>query len=260
MDSSVITLGALNDTPAIRHGFMTRAGGVSVGIYGSLNCGLGSNDDPANVAENRRRCAARFDLDAERLVTLYQVHSPDVVTVERPWLRGGDQPRADAMVTATPGIALGILTADCVPVLLADMAAKVVGAAHAGWKGAKGGVVDATVAAMVALGARPERIVAGIGPCIAQYSYEVGPEFPDRFLAEDGANADFFVPAQRAGHSMFDIGGYVARRLERSGVGTVQRCPNDTVTEEDSFFSYRRATLRAENDYGRGISIIMLRD
>jgi YfiH family protein len=260
MDSSVITLGALNDTPAIRHGFMTRAGGVSTGIYGSLNCGLGSNDDPANVAENRRRCAARFDLDSERLVTLYQVHSPDVVTVERPWLRGGDQPRADAMVTATPGIALGILTADCVPVLLADMAAKVVGAAHAGWKGAKGGVVDATVAAMVALGARPERIVAGIGPCIAQRSYEVGPEFPDGFLAEDGANADFFVPAQRTGHSMFDIGGYVARRLERSGVGTIQRCPNDTMTEEDSFFSYRRATLRAENDYGRGISVIMLRD
>ena len=256
----MITLGALDDTPAIRHGFMTRAGGVSTGIYGSLNCGLGSNDDPANVAENRRRCAARFDLGAERLVTLYQVHSPDVVTVERPWLRGEGQPRADAMVTATPGIALGILTADCVPVLLADVAAKVIGAAHAGWKGAKGGVVDATVAAMVALGARPEHIVAGIGPCIAQRSYEVGPEFPDRFLAEDEANADFFVPAQRAGHSMFDIGGYVARRLARSGVGTVQRCSNDTVTEEDSFFSYRRATLRGENDYGRGISVIMLRN
>jgi polyphenol oxidase len=204
--------------------------------------------------------SARFDLPLERLVTLYQVHSPDVVTVERPWRPGDEQPRADAMVTATPGVALGILTADCVPVLLADLQAKVIGAAHAGWKGAISGVVDATVAAMVALGARPERIVAGIGPCIAQRSYEVGPEFPDRFLAEDGNNADFFVPAQRAGHSMFDIGGYVARRLDRSGVGAVERCPNDTVTEEESFFSYRRATLRGEKDYGRGISVIMLRD
>jgi polyphenol oxidase len=256
----VITSGVLDDIPAIRHGFMTRAGGVSTGIYGSLNCGLGSNDDPANVAENRRRCAARFDLPVDRLITLYQVHSPDVVTVDRPWAHGGDQPRADAMVTATPGMALGILTADCVPVLLADAQAKVIGGAHAGWKGAQGGVIDATVAAMVALGARPERIVAAIGPCIAQRSYEVGPEFPDRFLAEDEANVGFFIPARRAGHFMFDIGGYVERRLERSGVGTIQRSPNDTVTEEDSFFSYRRATLRGEKDYGRGISVIMLRD
>jgi YfiH family protein len=255
----VIISDALNDIPAIRHGFMTRAGGVSTGIYGSLNCGLGSNDDPANVAENRRRCAARFDLTADRLVTLYQVHSPDVVTVDRPWAHGGDQPRADAMVTATPGIALGILTADCVPVLLVDAEARVIGGAHAGWKGAKGGVIDATIAAMVALGARPDRIVAAIGPCIAQDSYEVGPEFPERFLDEDEANAGFFVPARRAGHSMFDIGGYVERRLELSGVGTIRRSPNDTVTEEDSFFSYRRATLRGEKDYGRGISVIMLR-
>jgi polyphenol oxidase len=259
MDFPVITSGALDDIPAIRHGFMTREGGVSTGIYDSLNCGLGSNDDPASVAENRRRCAARFDLVSDRLVTLYQVHSPDVVTVERPWAPGEAQPRADAMVTATPGIALGILTADCVPVLFADREAGVVGGAHAGWKGAKGGVIESTVAAMVALGARPERIAAAIGPCIAQRSYEVGPEFPERFLSEDAGNADFFVTAQRAGHFMFDIGGYVERRLERSGIGTIQRSPNDTVTEEDSFFSYRRATLRGEADYGRGISVITLR-
>jgi YfiH family protein len=163
------------------------------------------------------------------------------------------------MVTATPGIAIGILTADCVPVLLADREAKVIGGAHAGWKGARGGVIEATVAAMVALGARLDRIAAAIGPCIAQHSYEVGPEFPGRFLAEDKTNADFFIPAQRSGHSLFDIGGYVARRLEKCRVGTIQRSPNDTVTEEDSFFSYRRATLRGEADYGRGISVIMLR-
>lgn len=256
----MITSGALDDISAVRHGFMTRAGGVSSGIYGSLNCGLGSSDDPARVVENRRRCAARFDLEADRLVTLYQVHSPDVVTVDRPWASGETQPKADAMVTATPGIALGILTADCVPVLLADREAKVIGGAHAGWKGAKGGVIEATVAAMAALGARPERIAAAIGPCIAQRSYEVGPEFPERFLAEDETNADFFIPAHRAGHSLFDIGGYVARRLAKAGVGTIQRSPNDTVSEEDSFFSYRRATLRGEPDYGRGISVIMLRD
>ncbi|UEM04655.1 peptidoglycan editing factor PgeF [Skermanella rosea] len=253
----MITLGALNDIPAIRHGFFTKRGGVSTGIYASLNCGLGSNDDPRHVAENRRRCAAAFDLEPDRLVTLYQVHSPDVVTVERPWRPGETPPRADAMVTATPGVALGILTADCVPVLFADAEAGVIGAAHAGWKGAKAGVIEATIGAMKALGARPERIVAAIGPCIAQRSYEVGPEFPAPFLDEDAANGDFFAPARRAGHFMFDVGGYVARRLGRSGVAALQRCPNDTVAEEDRFFSYRRATLRGEADYGRGISVIV---
>jgi YfiH family protein len=256
----VITSGALDDISAVRHGFMTRAGGVSSGIYGSLNCGLGSSDDPVNVVENRRRCAARFDLEADRLVTLYQVHSPDVVTVERPWAPGEATPKADAMVTATPGIALGILTADCVPVLLADREAKVIGGAHAGWKGARGGVLKATVAAMVALGARPERIAAAIGPCIAQRSYEVGPEFPGPFLAESPDNADFFAPSRRAGHHMFDIGGYVARRLGDCGVELLQRSPNDTVAEEQRFFSYRRATLRGEKDYGRGLSVIVLQD
>jgi YfiH family protein len=253
----LITLGALNDIPTIRHAFFTREGGVSSGIYGSLNCGVGSSDDPANVAENRRRCAAAFDLPPDRLVTLYQVHSPDVVTVERPRTAGEPPPRADALVTATPGVALGILTADCVPILFADAEAGVIGAAHAGWKGAKAGVIEATVQAMTALGASAGRIVAAIGPCIAQRSYEVGPEFPGRFLDEDPANADFFAPARRDGHSMFDIGGYVSRRLGRAGVGMIQRCPNDTVSEEDRFFSYRRATLRGEPDYGRGISVIV---
>jgi YfiH family protein len=182
----VITLGALNELPAIRHGFFTREGGVSTGLYTSKICGFGSDDDPAAVAENRRRCMARFDQSVERLVTLYQIHSAEAVVVDKPW-EPGEAPRADALVTAVPGIVLGILTADCTPVLMADAEARVIGAAHAGWKGAKGGVLEATVAAMTRLGARPSRIVATVGPCIAQRSYEVGPEFPAPFLNEDAS-------------------------------------------------------------------------
>jgi YfiH family protein len=253
----MLTIGRLNDLAAVRHGYFTRQGGVSEGLFTSLNCGFGSGDAPAHVAENRRRAMAMIDLDAERLVTAYQVHSPDVVEVKEPWARE-DAPRADAMVTRARGLALGILTADCVPVLLADSEAGVVGAAHAGWKGALTGVAEATVAAMVELGATAERIVAGIGPAICQRSYEVGPEFPAPFLEQDPLNVDYFCPGAREGHSHFDIKGYVARRLAAAGVKTIQTLPCDTCAEEERFFSYRRACHRQEKDYGRGLSAIYL--
>jgi polyphenol oxidase len=253
----LISLAALNDAAGIRHAFFTREGGVSAGLYSSLNCGFGSGDAAEKVAENRARAMAALDLVPDRLVTCHQVHSPDVVTVAAPWRRE-DNPRADALVTNCRGIALGILTADCVPVLFADADAGVIGAAHAGWKGALGGVVAATVAAMARLGAAPGRMRAAVGPCIAQRSYEVGPEFPARFLAEDADNGDFFAPARRAGHFMFDIAGYVERRLIAAGIGAIQRAPCDTVAEETRFFSYRRACLKGEKDFGNGLSAIVL--
>jgi polyphenol oxidase len=252
----LITLGAL-DGDGIRHGFFTRDGGVSQGIFASLNCGFGSGDEEHKVAENRRRVAAALSLPPDRLVTCYQFHSAEAVVVERPWRRE-DRPRADAMVTRVPGIALGILTADCAPVLFADAHAHVIGAAHAGWRGALGGVLEATVAAMVKLGAAPERIAAGIGPCIGRASYEVGPEFPAPFLAEDPGNGDFFVSAPRAGHFLFDLAGYAARRLERLGLARIKPTGGDTTAEPSRFFSYRRACLRKEPDYGRELSAICI--
>jgi YfiH family protein len=252
----LITLGAL-DADGIRHGFFTRDGGVSGGIFASLNCGFGSGDDESNVAENRRRVAQALGQPPDRLVTSYQFHSAEAVAVERPWRRD-DRPRADAMATRTPGIALGILTADCAPVLFADPDAGVIGAAHAGWRGALGGVLEATVRAMVTLGAARERIAAGIGPCIGGASYEVGAEFPAPFLAEDPGNAAFFVAAPRAGHFLFDLAGYAARRLERLGIARIARTGGDTAAEPDRFFSYRRACLRKETDYGRALSAICL--
>lgn len=253
----MLTVGLLNDSDAVRHAFFGREGGVSDGLYASLNCGFGSRDDASNVAENRRRAAAELDLPADRLVTLYQIHSPNVVTVTAPWAPG-DAPQADAMVTSTTGIALGILTADCVPVLLADPKARVIGAAHSGWKGAIGGVLEATVEAMSALGATPENIRAGIGPAIGKRSYEVGPEFPTPFMEQCDKNADFFCQGAREGHFHFDIKGYVARRLAIAGLREIQCLPCDTCAEEDRFFSYRRACLRQEDDYGRDLSAICL--
>lgn len=253
----MLTIAALNEVPSVRHAFFSRNGGVSEGLFTSLNCGYGSGDDQDNVRENRRRAMARIDLEGERLVTAYQVHSPDVVEVTAPWARD-EAPKADAMVTRQPGVALGILTADCVPVLLADPEAAVVGAAHAGWKGAIGGVLEATVAAMAALGAEPARILAGIGPAISQRSYEVGPEFAAPFLEQDPRNADFFCPGKRAGHSHFDLKGYVARRLGGAGLAAIQTLPCDTCAEDTRFFSYRRSCHRQEPDYGRGLSAIYL--
>ena len=253
----MITLSALNEITRIRHAFFTREGGVSGGIYASLNCGPGSSDDPVAVAENRSRAMALMELPAAALVTVHQCHSAEVAVVEAPFA-AGQLPRADAMVTDRPGLALGILTADCAPVLLADRKNGVIGAAHAGWRGAVGGVLDGTLTAMERLGARRKSVVAAIGPCIGQRSYEVGPEFPAPFLAEDAENAAFFADAARPGHLLFDLPGYVARRLARLGVIDVTRVPADTVRDETRFFSYRRATLRREADYGRQLSAIVL--
>lgn len=235
------------------HGFLGRRGGVSRGVVAGLNVGLGADDDPAAVAENRRRAVAAVRPGAT-LVTLYQVHSPDVVTVAAPW-SGAERPRADAMVTDRPGLLLGILTADCAPVLFADRQAGVIGAAHAGWRGAHGGVLESTVAAMAALGADPARIVAAIGPAIAQASYEVDAPFRERF--DPDRDAAFFVPGA-PGRWQFDLAGYAARRLAACGVATVEALPLDTYALAERYFSFRRATHRGEPAYGRQLSAIAL--
>jgi YfiH family protein len=239
--------------------FFTREGGVSEGLYAALNCGYGSGDDPEAVRENRRRAMERFDLSPDTLVTLYQVHSPTVVEVEQPWRPGG-APKADGMVTAKRGLALGILTADCAPVLFADAEAGVIGAAHAGWRGAFTGVLEETVAAMTRLGASPSKIRAAIGPCIAQSSYEVGPEFHERFVSAESDNAAFFCASSRRSHHLFDLGGYVTRRLESLGLAEILTTGEDTAADAARYFSYRRATLAGEKDYGRLLSAIALKD
>lgn len=239
----------------IAHGFLGRRGGVSQGVVAGLNVGLGAGDDDVAVIVNRRR-AAEAVLPGARLVTVYQVHSPDCVAATQPW-PDAERPHADALVTATPGLVLGVVTADCAPVLLADREAGVVGAAHAGWKGAVGGVTDSTIAAMEALGARRDRIAAAIGPCIAQASYEVDDLFRSRFCADAADNARFFA-AGRAGHWQFDLEGYVAARLDAAGIGAVERMALDTYADEDRFYSFRRATHRSEPSYGRQFSLIGL--
>lgn len=252
----MLTIGRFNAVAGLRHAFFTREGGVSEGIYASLNCGLGSGDNPVHVAENRRRAAASLGVETDRLLTCYQAHTADAVTVAQPW-QEGERPQADALVTRTPGLAIGILTADCAPVLLADVRAGVIGAAHAGWKGALRGILEATVEAMVNLGARPREIVAAIGPCISQRSYEVGPEFPAPFLAQSEANSSFFRKGD-GDRLLFDLKSYVARRLVHAGVRDVEPLPCDTCSEEERFFSYRRARQRGETDYGRALSAIAL--
>jgi YfiH family protein len=234
----------------VSHGFLGRTGGVSTGDLASLNCGIGSNDDPALIAENRRRSVGAAAPGAT-LLGVYQVHGADCATVTSPWVEA-DRPHADALVTATRGVALSILTADCAPVLFADVEAGVVGAAHAGWKGAVGGVIDATIAAMEALGARRQNIAAAIGPCIAQASYEVSADFGGGAISEQ-----FFAPG-RPGHLHFDLEAYVAHRLEAAGIGSIHRAGQDTLSQPDRYFSYRRATLAGEPGYGRQISIIAL--
>jgi len=253
----MITLDILDDSGKVRHGFFTREGGVSEGVYASLNCGFGSGDDPAKVARNRAIAAEALGLAEDRLVTCYQIHSATVLTVDTPWRRE-ESPRADGLATDRPGIALGVLAADCAPVLFADPEAGVIGAAHGGWRGALGGVMEATVAAMTALGAQPVRIRAGIGPCIAQESYEVGPEFPGRFAEIDPASDAFFMPAARPEHFRFDLPGYIAHRLARLGLGAVADAACDTAADPARFFSYRRAWLTGERDYGRALAAIAL--
>ena len=243
------------DLPNIRHAFFTREGGVSQGIYASLNAGQGSKDDPAYVAENRQRMAAA--LEATTLVTAFQIHSAKTVVATKPWTRD-DAPRADAVVTQTPNLAVGVTVADCGPILFADEKARVIGAAHAGWRGALDGVVEAAVSKMEELGARRERICAAIGPLIRQPSYEVGPEFMARFLDADASLEKFFTPAARNGHSMFDLPGFIASRLEQARIGKVHDLGLDTYADEKRFFSFRRSTHKGEPDYGRMIAAISL--
>lgn len=254
MTVEVLTSAALG---AIPHGFLGRKGGVSTGLYAGLNVGLGSDDDRAAILRNRD-LARDAVLPGANLVTVRQVHSPDVVTATAP-IAEADRPAADALVTDRPGLLLGVLTADCVPVLFADAQAGVVGAAHAGWKGALGGVTDQTLAAMEALGADRGRIACAIGPCISRASYEVSEDFASTFEAADPANERFFAAAAREGHLMFDIEAYVAVRLALAGVKTVEALGEDTYSQPDRFYSYRRSCHHSEPGYGRQISVIGLK-
>ena len=243
----------------IDHGFFTREGGYSTGVYQGLNCGPGSDDDADAVARNRAAVAEELHLQPGALLSLYQVHSPAVVRVEAPW-QTNQKPEADAMVTNRTDVGLGILVADCTPVLFADEIAGVVGAAHAGWKGAVGGVLEATVAAMEELGADAARIKAAAGPCIRQASYEVDDEFRHHLVDLDVENDGFFAAGERAGHHQFDLPGYVVSRLRNAGIAAPEDIDADTYADETRFYSYRRATHRQEPDYGRNIAVIRLKD
>ena len=246
----------LSEVSGVRHGFFTRQGGVSNGLYASLNVGRGSLDDPAAVAENRRRAAAWFDAAPEALNVCYQIHSAHALVSVGVW--GDERPEGDAVVTATPGLICGTLAADCAPILLADPAARVVASAHAGWRGALTGIAEAAVAAMASLGADPARIVAAVGPCIGQASYEVGLEFFERFQADDPTSAAFFASGAAPDKRQFDLPGYVLARLRRAGVARCEWTGHDTCADEARFFSNRRAFKRGEADYGRLLSAISL--
>ena len=246
----------LSAIPGLRHAFFTRDGGVSDGIYADLNGGLGSNYDPTNVTENRRRMAAQMGVSPEHFLSVWQIHSPDAVVASGPW-ENASRPRADAIVTSTEGLAIGITAADCGPILLVDPNARVIGAAHAGWKGALTGIVESTVGAMEKLGAERGGIVAAVGPLIRQHSYEVGGEFVERFIEADAENGAFFIPSAREGHAMFDLAGFIRTRLENSGVLMIDDIGLDTYSDE-RFFSYRRSVHRKEPDYGRHVHAIAL--
>jgi YfiH family protein len=254
----IVASSLLAAIPGVRHAFFTRDGGVSQGIYQSLNAGVGSQDDPAHVAENRRRMAEVMGVTPENFLSLYQIHSPDVVTIDKAW-DAASRPRADAIVTRTPGLAIGVSAADCGPILFVDPQARVIGAAHAGWKGALTGVLESTIDAIEKLGGRRGDIVAAIGPLIRQQSYEVGAEFVDRFTQADSGYARFFAPAARDGHAMFDLGGFIRMRLERAGILMIDDTGVDTYSDE-RFFSYRRTVHRKEPDYGRHVHAIALED
>ncbi len=245
----------LSAIPGLRHAFFTRNGGVSGGFYGSLNGGLGSDDDPANVAENRRRMAEQMGVAPSHLLGVHQIHSPDAVVATSPWQ--GERPRADAIVTRAEGLAIGVTAADCGPILFVDPNARVIAAAHAGWKGALTGVVESTVEAMEKLGAERSGIVAAIGPLIRQHSYEVGGEFVERFIEADAENAVFFIPSTREDHAMFDLAGFIRMRLENAGVLMIDDIGVDTYSDE-RFYSYRRSVHRKEPDYGRHVHAIAL--
>lgn len=239
----------------VRHAFFTRRGGVSDGVYGALNGGVGSNDSRENVAENRRRMAEALGIEADRLLVPFQIHSADCLIVDRPWT---DRPRCDALATTEPGLALGVTGADCGMILFADPGAGVVGAAHAGWKGALSGVIEATLAAMEKLGAARKNALVALGPTIGPASYEVGPEFLAQFAAQSADYARFFRPSGKPGHSMFDLPAFITMRAERAGVAAFENLALDTYADEARFFSYRRCTHRKEPDYGRLVSAIAL--
>ena len=245
----------LSAIPGLRHAFFTRDGGVSDGVYASLNGGLGSNDDPADVRENRRRMADAVGVATSRFLNVHQIHSPDAIVATGPW--EGPRPKADAIVTRIDGLAIGVTTADCGPILFVDPNALVIGAAHAGWKGALTGVVESTIEAMENLGAERGGIVAAIGPLIRQPSYEVGGEFVERFIEADADNAVFFIPSSRDGHAMFDLAGFIRMRLENAGVLMIDDLGVDTYSDERCF-SYRRSVHRKEPDYGRHVHAIVL--
>jgi YfiH family protein len=253
-----MTLGSplLSAIPGLRHAFFTREGGVSDGIYAGLNGGLGSNDDPHNVAENRRWMAEQMGVAPDHFLGVHQIHSPDAVVASRPW-ESGSRPQADAIVTRTEGIAIGITAADCGPILLVDPNARVIGAAHAGWKGALTGILESTIRAMEGLGAERDGMVAAIGPMIRQHSYEVGSEFVERFIDAEADNAVFFIPSTRERHSMFDLAGFIRMRLENGGVLMIDDIGVDTYSDE-RFYSYRRSVHRKEPDYGRHVHAIAL--
>lgn len=243
--------------PGLRHGFFTRLGGVSDGIYSSLNTGWGSKDDQARVAENRHRVARQLGVGSDHLISPYQVHSPDVLTVNAPWSQA-DNREADALVTTTPGLAIGVSTADCGPVLFADAKAGVIGAAHSGWKGAVTGILENTIVAMEAIGARRSRITAVLGPMISQNAYEVGPEFKKRFVNQRPENSSFFRASERPQHHYFDLPSFILGSLSGSGIGRYRSLDLCTYGDEERFYSYRRTTHRGEPDYGRLISAIVL--
>src|SRR5271169_2624165 len=246
----------LSAVPGLRHAFFSREGGVSDGIYAGLNGGIGSNDRPANVSENRRRMAEAIGVPPEHLLTAFQTHSPDVTVASTPW-DTASRPRADAIVSRAEGLAIGVTAADCGPILFVEPNARVIGAAHAGWKGALTGIVESTVEAMEKLGADRTDIVAAIGPLIRQHSYEVGNEFVERFIEANAENALFFLPAAREGHAMFDLAGFIRKRIENAGVLVVDDIGVDTYSDE-RFFSYRRSVHRKEPDYGRHVHAIVL--
>lgn len=253
----MLTADSIETLPGIRHGFFSRQGGVSEGAYSSLNCGFGSGDERDRVTANRACAMQRLGAPVERLATAYQVHSDRAAVVEAPWPLD-DRPQVDALVTRTPGLALGVLSADCVPLLLADQEARVVAAVHAGWRGALAGICERAIDAMTELGARGESIAAAIGPAIEQPSYEVGPDFPAPFVDQDSANVRFFAPAPRNGHFLFDLKGYVTKRLALAGIGRIACLAADTCADSQRFFSYRRTCLNGGREYGRLLSAIYL--
>jgi YfiH family protein len=247
----------LKSARSIRHGFFTRQGGHSEGLFASLNCGFGSGDDKPTVARNRAEVGEQLGIEGGKLLTAWQWHSADVIVADAPW-DALKPPKGDAIVTTKPGLAIAVLTADCAPILFADAERGVIGVAHAGWKGALAGISDATIAAMEENGARRESMTAIIGPTISRNVYEVGPDFADQFIAEASENADFFTPSTRSRHQMFDLPAYLKRRITRQGLGQVVDMDLCTYSDEGRFYSFRRATHRSEKNYGRQISAIVL--